>query len=224
MRGMVVLFVLIVVQVAPSLTLGASANQPVVVREGVSSGPRVVPSIDPKTGQRYIQLIGQRMPVYPTADITCDGKRLTIPLTHSERAADRIVATYAVSQNTAETMLQAVECRLFIPGQRIALTRQRLRTAWPTSSKSAEAPKVTTTPPPVAQPDRQLAEGRPGVPPESAGACPAPQPIKGNFTTYSGERCIYHMPGGQFYDRTKPERCYASEGEARQDGCRRSRR
>jgi hypothetical protein len=65
---------------------------------------------------------------------------------------------------------------------------------------------------------------RPGVPPADARTCPAEHPIKGNFTTYSGERCIYHVPGGQFYGKTKPERCYASEEEARADGCRRSRR
>ena len=32
------------------------------------------------------------------------------------------------------------------------------------------------------------------------------QPIKGNFTTYSGERCIYHMPIGQFYGRIDSDR------------------
>jgi hypothetical protein len=63
-----------------------------------------------------------------------------------------------------------------------------------------------------------------GVPPQDAWTCPASQPIKGNFTTYSGERCIYHMSGGQFYNKTKPERCYATEVDAQQDGCRRSRR
>jgi hypothetical protein len=202
----------------------AGAIQPVGVQGGISRGPRLVLSIDPKTGQRYVQLIGQRMAVYPTADITCDWKRRTIPLTRSERAGDRIVAIDAVPQDVSGWMLQAVECRLLLPGQKIALARHQLQAAWPSSSKSAEAPKVTTTPPPVAQPDRQRAEGRPGVPPESAWTCPAPQPIKGNFTTSSGERCIYHVPGGQFYDKTKPERCYATEEAARQDGCRRSRR
>ena len=83
----------------------------------------------------------------------------------------------------------------------------------------------------VVKPDAVVNQGRipvagdrPGVPPESAWTCPARQPIKGNFTTYSGERCIYHMLGGQFYNKTKPERCYATEAEAGQDGCRRSRR
>jgi hypothetical protein len=54
--------------------------------------------------------------------------------------------------------------------------------------------------------------------------CQASQSIKDNFTTHSGERCIYRVLGGGFYDKTKPERCYATEGEARRDGCRRSRR
>ena len=53
--------------------------------------------------------------------------------------------------------------------------------------------------------------------------CPADHPIKGNFSPYSGERCIYH-PSGAFYTRMKPERCYATEEEAKQDGCRASKR
>ena len=51
-----------------------------------------------------------------------------------------------------------------------------------------------------------------------------PAAAEGNFTTYSGERCIYHVQGGQFYGKTKPERCYATEDEAGRDGCRRSKR
>jgi micrococcal nuclease len=75
-------------------------------------------------------------------------------------------------------------------------------------------------------PEREAhaAHGRPGVPPQDAKTSPATHPIKGNFTTYSGERCIYHVPGGAFCGKTKPERCYASDEEARQDGCRASRR
>jgi len=68
------------------------------------------------------------------------------------------------------------------------------------------------------------ADNRPGVAPSDAWSCPATHPIKGNFTTYDGERCIYHVPGGSYYSRTKPERCYASETDARADGCRRSKR
>jgi hypothetical protein len=63
-----------------------------------------------------------------------------------------------------------------------------------------------------------LTRARPGVPPPRPWQCPLTHPIKGNFTTYSGERCIYHVPGGQFYSRAKPERCYATEAEAVKDG------
>ena len=63
-----------------------------------------------------------------------------------------------------------------------------------------------------------------GVVPISAWECPSTHRIKGNFTTYSGERCIYHVPGGRFYDKTKPERCYATPGDAKADGCRASKR
>jgi hypothetical protein len=55
-------------------------------------------------------------------------------------------------------------------------------------------------------------------------SCPSEAPIKGNFTPVSRERCIYHMPSQEYYDRTKPERCYATEAEAQQDGCRASKR
>ena len=47
------------------------------------------------------------------------------------------------------------------------------------------------------------------------GACPSGYPIKGNAN--SG---IYHVPGGRFYDRTLPERCYASAADAEADGYR----
>lgn len=66
--------------------------------------------------------------------------------------------------------------------------------------------------------------GSAGVAPASGWSCPTPHPIKGNFTTYSGEPCIYHVPGGAFYGKTKPERCYSCEADARRDGCRRSKR
>ena len=47
------------------------------------------------------------------------------------------------------------------------------------------------------------------------GGCPEGYPIKANDN--SG---IYHVPGGRFYDRTVPERCYASATDAEADGYR----
>lgn len=69
-----------------------------------------------------------------------------------------------------------------------------------------------------------FAVGVEGEPPISAWSCAPDHPVKGNFTAHNGEPCIYHVPDGNFYSETKPERCYASEGEARADGCRRSKR
>jgi hypothetical protein len=50
------------------------------------------------------------------------------------------------------------------------------------------------------------------------GACPAGYPIKANAN--SG---IYHVPGGRFYERTIPERCYADTADAEADGYRRAK-
>ena len=50
------------------------------------------------------------------------------------------------------------------------------------------------------------------------GGCPSSHPIKANAKSE-----IYHVPGGRFYDRTIPERCYASADDAEADGYRRSK-
>ena len=50
------------------------------------------------------------------------------------------------------------------------------------------------------------------------GACPDGYPIKGNANSR-----IFHVPGGRFYDRTVPERCYATEAAAEADGYRRAK-
>jgi hypothetical protein len=50
------------------------------------------------------------------------------------------------------------------------------------------------------------------------GACPASHPVKVNAR--SG---IYHVPGGRSYDRTTPDRCYATPDEAERDGYRRAK-
>lgn len=50
------------------------------------------------------------------------------------------------------------------------------------------------------------------------GSCPISHPIKANDN--SG---IFHVPGGRFYDRTKPERCYTSDDAAIADGYRQAK-
>jgi len=51
------------------------------------------------------------------------------------------------------------------------------------------------------------------------GICPVSHPVKGNAG--SG---IFHVPGGMSYERTVPERCYASEADAEADGYRKAKR
>ena len=63
------------------------------------------------------------------------------------------------------------------------------------------------------------AEQRPGLPAAGPWSCPASHPIKGYVLAESGRR-VYFVPADPFYDEASPERCYASEDEARQDGCR----
>jgi hypothetical protein len=50
------------------------------------------------------------------------------------------------------------------------------------------------------------------------GRCPDGYPIKANAKSR-----IYHVPGGRSYDRTVPERCYASTEDAEADGYRRAK-
>ncbi len=64
-------------------------------------------------------------------------------------------------------------------------------------------------------PDATPAEPVRGWVPPVDGACPADHPVKLNET--SG---IFHLPGGRFYERTIPDRCYASADDAEADGYR----
>jgi micrococcal nuclease len=84
------------------------------------------------------------------------------------------------------------------------------------------APPPARSGPPAPEP--RTAQGRPGQPPTNGWTCPLDHPIKGDFRTYSGERCIYYPPGTPTYVESRTDRCYATEDEARLDGCRRSRR
>ncbi len=61
-----------------------------------------------------------------------------------------------------------------------------------------------------------------GLPPISDTDCPSTHLVKGNFTTSTSEHCIYLVPSDRFYHETSPGSCYATVGNAEQDGCRRS--
>jgi hypothetical protein len=91
-------------------------------------------------------------------------------------------------------------------------------TVGPVAAPTA-ASLVTTAPSvgndaPLADVDGPLIDGTAWVPPVD-GTCPAGFPVKANAN--SG---IFHVPGGRFYDRTVPERCYATPQSAEADGYR----
>jgi hypothetical protein len=56
------------------------------------------------------------------------------------------------------------------------------------------------------------------VEPTDDGSCPDGYPVKAKLT--SG---IFHVEGGRNYDRTRPDRCYASPEAAEADGLRQSK-
>ena len=53
--------------------------------------------------------------------------------------------------------------------------------------------------------------------PISEFACPASHPVKGNVSTSTGTR-YYQLAGWEFYDRTKPESCFADADAAEAAG------
>jgi hypothetical protein len=92
---------------------------------------------------------------------------------------------------------------------------------WPSFAPEAE-------PAAKAEPEREAApepdpEPHAGVssewmPSTSAGVCPAGFPIKANDSSH-----IFHVPGGRSYERTRPDRCYATAAAAERDGYRQAK-
>src|SRR5215204_6162374 len=83
-------------------------------------------------------------------------------------------------------------------------------------------PKVRPNPqrkPELQEPPPPPTDSSGEAPPLAGGDCPSEAPIKGNAS--SG---IYHVPGGQFYDTTNAEECFATESDAQDAGYRASRR
>lgn len=80
------------------------------------------------------------------------------------------------------------------------------------TTAAAAAPIVTTNEPTTTGVDAAATQR--WVPPVDGG-CPDGYPVKANDN--SG---IFHVPGGRFYARTVPERCYATADDAIADGYR----
>jgi hypothetical protein len=81
--------------------------------------------------------------------------------------------------------------------------------AWPDEPRMAERPPG---------PSRSAVDEQPWVVPNADGSVPASHPVK--VKESSG---IFHLPGGRFYDRTRPDRCYPTAAAAEADGYRQSK-
>jgi hypothetical protein len=85
---------------------------------------------------------------------------------------------------------------------------------FPPVPRPAAAPAATSAD--VARPAPDAAAF---VDPGADGECPLTHPVKAKLA--SG---IYHVPGGGNYERTKPDRCYATAEGAEADGLRPAKR
>jgi hypothetical protein len=81
----------------------------------------------------------------------------------------------------------------------------------------AASAATTTAPAPAAAPAAESTNDA-WVEPDD-GVCPASHPVKAKLR--SG---IFHVPGGQNYDRTHADRCYLDADAAQADGLRQSQR
>jgi hypothetical protein len=80
-------------------------------------------------------------------------------------------------------------------------------------------PSASPTAPPTPATPHVPVPTQPWVAPEADGSCPPSYPIKAKLSSR-----IFHVPGGALYDRTVPDRCYASPVAAEADGLRPSKR
>jgi hypothetical protein len=87
--------------------------------------------------------------------------------------------------------------------------------ATPTDTTPLDA-RPTDTTPTVA--DATSTSGVSWLPANADGSLPHGHLVKAKDTSR-----IFHVPGGRFYDRTTPDRCYRSAADAEADGYRRSK-
>ena len=87
------------------------------------------------------------------------------------------------------------------------------KSGYTTASKTSKATSTVKGAP--AKPKKVSASAAP----TSEWNCPASHPIKGNASSM-----IYHVPGGAYYSRTKPEECFSTRSAAEKAGYRASKR
>src|SRR5262245_53135017 len=102
---------------------------------------------------------------------------------------------------------------LLVIGVLIAVAELLRRRPAPPSASPTAPPTPTAAPAAV---DRTIG---PWTSPAADGSCPLTHPVKAKSSSK-----IFHVPGGALYDRTTPDRCYASPSAAEADGFRPSKR
>lgn len=113
-------------------------------------------------------------------------------------------------------MKRLVKLLLVVGGIAAVLAVLKRRPAPPTASPTAP-PVPVERPGPVEAP--VVPEPVAWLEPDPGGACPDGYPVKAkNGST------VFHVPGGSLYERTSPDRCYASPEAAEADGLRASKR
>ena len=85
--------------------------------------------------------------------------------------------------------------------------------AKPTAPEPTSPAKTAPTDAPV------VPEPDPWVEPTADGGCPDGYPVKAKLSSK-----IFHVPEGTMYERTVPDRCYATAEAAEADGLRASKR
>lgn len=103
-----------------------------------------------------------------------------------------------------------------IIGFAIGILRAVRQRQSPEASGTASWPPLTE--PETPAPRKGSVQFTGGVEPVD-GACPPGYPIKAKQASK-----IFHVPGGLFYDRTAPDRCFANEADAEAAGYRQARR
>jgi hypothetical protein len=109
-----------------------------------------------------------------------------------------------------------------------ALSWRRSQSTTPTPAEPPQWPEWPASAEPIAgspesavagRSDAELTAASDGwIPAHDDGSAPESHPIKVKLS--SG---IFHVPGGRFYDRTRPDRCYPTAAAAEADGYRRSK-
>jgi hypothetical protein len=102
----------------------------------------------------------------------------------------------------------------------VVVAALRRRPAPPSASPTAPpSPKRPVVPEAPTTPAGPAVIAAPGVDPTADGVCPDGYPVKAKLKSK-----IFHVPGGVLYERTVPDRCYASPEAAQADGLRASLR